>query len=158
MDNRSINSWGNNSMDHKNMNKHGKISSIIIGVVLLGMIVIGFSSFSNNLASTYGRNMSTSQYESMNKIDNISNNVNNMRDKLDKGSDSDMSADADIGLLTGGWSAIKLILNLPDILISLVSDIANILGVPHIFVTGITVIIISVIIFGLISLIFKRDA
>lgn len=140
------------------MNKKGKISSIIIGVVLLGMIVIGFSSFSNNLASNYDRNISTTQYESMNKIDNISNNVNNMRDKLDKGSDSDMTADADIGLLTGGWSAIKLILNLPGILISLTSDIAGIIGVPPIFVTGITVIIISVIIFGLISLIFKRDA
>lgn len=140
------------------MNKKGKISSIVIGVVLLSMIIIGFSSFSNDLAENYGRNLSEDEYESMNKIDNISKNVNNMRNKIDKGSDTDMASDADISLVTGGWSAIKLILDLPSILISLMGDIAGILGVPRIFVTGMTTIIITTIIFGLLSLIFKRDA
>lgn len=133
-----------------------EIKNILIAVVFFSMIFIGMGTFYNELATSYGVQNVTdvTAYNYMGEISNFTSDINS---QIPEGGTGIFSFYYAVALV---WNVLILILNMPIILISILTDIMGIgiIGglVPWWIVTGISTIIWIVIIFAVVKFILGR--
>lgn len=123
------------------------VPKTIIVILIASAFIIGTNAFAGDLFITYGTTGNVTADHSTETMEKI----NEMRTKLD--STSEATGIIDI-MLNGVWKMFSVVLDVLDIFISLINDLAKSIGLEsyaNIFIGIITVIIV----FGLVYLIMN---
>lgn len=131
-----------------------ELKSVIIGIVLVSMIVLGFSAFMGDIKKNYDLTIDDSGFtNTYNKLDQMNNQTSDMQNLIE-GSNIE-SENAIYTMSKGAWSAMKMTFESFQIFGAMVNDFANTIGLPVWVVTGIMTIFIVTLVFIIISAIFR---
>lgn len=132
-----------------------KAEYFLIGIVLIGLVSIGFLSFMGALTSQYGVTIDpryNSTYAVYNALDNMNNVSLEMESKINNGTHIS-GTDAVGSIMTSVMGTAKLLFNSLSAFKSMLYSTIELLGLPGYYFIGIMTIIIILIIFSIIRLI-----
>jgi len=126
----------------------GVFTSIMIGALLLSIIGISVSQIMTEGNNNYGLNTNTSTLQTFNQVEQVSNLTNSMNTAFNTNSTTTGSSFANSfdTVFALGITISRLAAAIPGIYTSIISDAAEQLGVPSIYVTIATLAIIIIII------------
>jgi len=126
---------------------------LLINLVMFSMFVVGAFIIYGGMASDYGVPYSDNS-SVYNKIADVSGNVNIMQSSISS------SGASPVGFLeyisTGAWQSLKLIINSGGLISAMATQVGNDYNIPPVFILGFITIMSIVIIFGIISAIFRK--
>ncbi len=128
-----------------------KLSSFLIGVVLFSVIVMALAIPYGDLATNYNVKVDASFNETYAKLDIVDNSTLDIGKEI-RGKE-DLSA-VDAFFLAGRaiLSSARIVFNSFGVVTSIAFNVATDIGIPPLFVTAFTTILLISIVFGIISL------
>lgn len=142
-----------------------KISSLLVGIILIGLFATVFGVFFANISTQYGQDYNSTSFDSYNKIQNITTQTSTIREGLEtEGGDTGLT-DLIGGFLKKGFAVVKLTFQSFDLMNSMAGDAANEIdsrvaggaGVNDYFMPAILAIAAVLFIFIIISMLVGRD-
>ena len=130
-----------------------KISSVLVGLLMVSLIIAGVSFIGLEGANTLGNSIEAGQNsELFNKTQDLATQIQTTAE----GSDLSLTF-ADIPIIGGAWRVASLFFKVADLMRTAISDALSMLGVPS-FISAIVMTMIGVTItFSVLSLVFRRD-
>lgn len=133
-----------------------KASEFIVVLLLMVMIILGFTTFLGGLAKNYNINVNTSQFESTyNKI----NETVNLSEQIASGISTSKLDESNMfySMSASAYGSLKLIFKAIGIFNSIIVNIAKTLSIP-VWAVTLTIALIGVLItFMIIKAIFRTD-
>ena len=128
-----------------------KISSLLIGIIIVGMVVAGLGLFMGEMQDNYGGkyndSLITDLQAEVNNVTILTNSVQaNVTEIKTKSGITDLLGD----FFSSGYSALKITMSSFNIMDSIIGIASRGLGVPSFFVDGFKTIIIILIVIGVI--------
>ena len=142
-----------------------KISSLLVGIILIGLFATVFGVFFANISTQYDQEYNSSSFDSYNKIQNITTQSESIREGLEtEGGDTGLT-DLIGGFLKKGFAVVKLTFQSFDLMNSMAGDAADEIdertgggaGINNYFMPAIIAIISVLFIFIIISMLVGRD-
>ena len=135
----------------------GKLSVILISLVVFSGFIIGISDFIGDAANTYNKTNVNSSLSTFNKMAEIQNKTSGYQSQLEGGEVSGYSAFT--LFLTGAYHALMSLLSLPSLVGSMLGGLTGAGGImfPSWGVTVILTVLTIIIIFTIISAAFKHE-
>lgn len=141
-----------------------KISTLLVGIVLVGLFASVFGVYFANVSTQYGQDYDNSTLSSYDKITNLSAQTEEIRSGLEtEGGDTGLT-DLIGGFLKQGFAVVKITFQSFDLLNSMTTDAATELdertggtGISTYFVPALLAIISILFIFIIISMLVGRD-
>jgi len=135
-----------------------RIFDLAVVLIVIGMVSVGMSTFLIDADDTYNRNLSNTDFKSLNKINQTNILTTDISSRIEtEGIQTD--AESEVNIFKVGFSAIKLTFNLPGFFTALITDAFNVvhakLGVPVVFQSGLLALVGIIIVFGLIYAVVK---
>jgi len=135
------------------MNKRAVIPrDVIISMILFSMFIVATAGIIGSIYPSYGASNVTMS-ATYNQADKITTDLQTMQNQVEA------SGASPVGFLeyisTGAWVALKLTTNSIGYFTAIVTDVGAEFGVPTIFVYGFIAIFTVVVIFGILSAIFR---
>lgn len=134
----------------------GAITHIAVLSVVASVIFVGFGTLMGTFSSQY--NVPVDDINSLNKISEINNQTNALKEQLEGSSVSASDpVNAFIVITNSGLSAVGLLFNLPGILLSMITDFFILVpGIPVPIITAtILVVLIIIVLTGVLPLILR---
>jgi len=126
---------------------------VLISIVMFSVFVVGAFLVVGSMFGSYGIPY-TDNSTVYNKVSAITDDVNIMQDSLSS------SGASPVGFLeyisTGAWQSLKMLINSGAIIKTIVETIGNEYNIPSIFVMGFLAITTIIILFGIISAVFRK--
>ena len=136
-----------------------ELQNIVIGTLLIALVFTGFITVYHGLVSDYNPTIDSDYnevYESMNTtrtdVENVSGSISN---KLTNNSNTQDTAED--SLYSAGFTTLKIIPNVFNNIWSMLGAVGRAIGIPTWLVAGFGTIIIIVILFGILSAIFRKS-
>ena len=142
-----------------------KISSFLVGIVLIGLFATVFGVFFANISTQYNQEYNSTSFDSYNKIQNITTQSEAIREGLEtEGGDTGLT-DLVGGFLKKGFAVVKLTFQSFDLMNSMAGDAANEIdartgggaGVNNYFLPAVMAILSILFIFIIISMLVGRE-
>ena len=138
-----------------------KIFDLIVAILIGSMVMGGLSAYFIDFNRNYKTNLSDSQFETFNKIANITG-LSEEQGTTIVGGELDKEAESTVSLFAATFNAVKRFLtstaNIATVGESMVNDVDNVLtrlGISTIFKFGLLALITVIIIFGVIVAFLK---
>lgn len=126
---------------------------ILVSLILFSVFIVATAGLIGSVYPLYGAS-NVSMSNTYNTVTDVSNDLNTMQSKVEA------SGASPVGFLeyisTGAWQALKLTTNSIGIFKAIIEDIGNEFGVPPIFIVGFIAIFTIIVIFTIISAIFRN--
>lgn len=126
-----------------------KISSMIYMAIIMGMVIFGLLSFVGSMATSYGK---TADLSSINKTIQLGNQIKSSYQTFQTDNPS-FSVLGSTGMLIMGanfiWKFIILFLQVPELIVSMVTDLVTAMGIPAEYIGGIYLLVIAGAILGI---------
>lgn len=133
-----------------------KPSSIVVGLLLFTIVIVGFFYFVADLSSTYGVADTTAFRTTFDKSSELLDISNNTAKEISEAGTPQNSYQSLFSL--GGWKAlVKVLKTIPTIVESILRGFADLFGVPEAIVVLIMAIVIVSIAAALIGAVFGRS-
>jgi len=139
-----------------------RVFTLVIITVVIGMFIGGVSPFISEFDDTYNLNLTESQFSTFDRIDSVQANLTKqIQEDIEIGGAGEQRGENDIivAFAKGAFASIKLIFEIPIIMISLVIDgfalLPTAIGIPVVFLSGIIALITVVVGFGVLYAFFK---
>lgn len=132
-----------------------QLTDILVGVLLVSMVALGAGSFmyeQSQQHNTQGVDMGFNS--TFDHLGEITNTTRTLQEKVETASLE--SAEGFAALFTGSFAILRIVSNVAFLPISIFTDLGDTLGLPWWFSTGITAILIIVIVFIIANIIFGR--
>lgn len=135
-----------------------RIFDLAIILIIVGMVSVGTSTFLIDADDTYNLNLSKTDFQSLNKINQTNILTTDISNRIEtEGIQTD--AESEVNVFKVGFSAIKLTFRLPGFFTSLITDAFNTistqLGIPVVFQSALLAMVGIIIVFGLIYAVVK---
>lgn len=130
------------------------IASIIIGVILFSMIVVGMTVPAANLASNYDVGYNSSYQDTYNQVNTISGYTNSTYKAFQESNVEETTFG--VSKVQAAFGAVGLIFKMPTIIYGIMSNLAIDLQLPVWFIGGMFTIIILILTFTLVSVFIQR--
>ena len=128
---------------------------ILISIILFSVFIAGAFLSVGYSYGVYGTTY-TDDTATYNKINAVTADVNSMQDKLSS------SGASPVGFLeyisTGAWQSLKLVMNSGILIKGITESIGTQFGIPTIFISAFLSIAMIIIIFAILSAVFRRAA
>lgn len=136
------------------MNKKAMIPrDILISMILFSMFIVATAAVIGSIYPYYGSS-AVNMSSSYNQVNSITSDLETMQSKIEA------SEASPVGFLeyisAGAWAALKLTTNSISLFKAIVEDIGAEFGIPTIFIYGFIGIFTIIIIFSIISAIFRN--
>lgn len=133
----------------------GEATSIIISLVVISSIIIGITAFAGDIYSNYGIVSDDLSY--LNKSAEMNDQVIGIKDAIDATQVTGTWIDVPLTFVAGAFAALKLLLNIPDIMGTLLTQAGEVIGMPG-WVIGMSMaVVIIIILFVILRAILKWD-
>lgn len=126
--------------------------NIIIGIIILSMVVIGFTGLVGELKGDYGVSVDTSFNGTYGKIDDMTSKTQELANST-KG--NQLSSAYEIS--AGGLSAISLLWDSLGLLNTMLEELSVEIGLPTWFIGGVIAILTVILIFIIINYTFRYE-
>ena len=138
-----------------------KIAPLVISILLIGGFMLGLTGWYGSLMLNYSMpDSSPFGTDSQNAVSNTSQKIADMMGKMDQNksvSGGNLQTDAPTNMINNVFDAGWLVLSLPNLFSSLITDMTSVWGVPT-WVPGlITAIIGAIILFAIIAFVSGRE-
>ncbi len=133
-----------------------KIDVFIIGIILFALALVAGNMIIADVQTNYEIDMGGDEYNDTyvianRMIDNMSTTADDMESDV---LDADISTvDAITGMFKGAFSALRLVRNSFALVLSMIGNLAEVFGIPTIFVSVLVAVILISLIFAIIYLI-----
>ena len=133
-----------------------RISTLLVGIIVIGLIITAFMSFIGNLNEEYETNINESELETFRQIDAIYNISKDAKEQTENIKENPNLLDKISSFLNSGWIALKTTMASFDVVNSMTDDVVTKTGVSRNYVNAFNTIMIILIIIGvLIAAILK---
>jgi len=126
-----------------------KLRDVLIGIVLFSLFIVASYSMMGTLYVDYGTTF-TNNTGTLDRINNITVLTQSMETQTTDSSTSDF------GFALGAWQAVKLMFQTPAIVQSMINEVAFEFGIPSWFISAFLAIAFIVILFAILSTVFRR--
>ena len=133
----------------------GEASKIIIALIMISSAVVGISAFAGDIYDNYGITSDDLAY--LNKTSEINAEVVEIKDAIESTQITGTVLDLPLTFVAGAYSALKLLLNIPDIMITLLVESGEVIGVPAWAIAMGSAIVVVIIVFVILRAILKWD-
>lgn len=130
----------------------GKISALLISIVLFSGIVVGISGIYGDFDNSYdyGTNPEMEDIEFLSKTEDIAENLADMESSLEESRITGIpQVDLPLTMISGVWNSLLLLLDVPTIFTAILSGLGGLIGVPAWFTGAISIIVGLLIVFAL---------
>jgi len=134
-----------------------KISNLLIAIVLVGLFVTVLGSWIADLNSNYGSEIDETNLEIFNKLDSINTQTEQIQDKVDNLKEKTGALDILGGLLSDGYSALKITAQSFDLMDSIINAGVKYLKLPAIFKVAMSAIVLIIIFISIILSAILKD-
>lgn len=128
-----------------------RITDILISLVVVGLVVSGIILIASDLNDKYGSDINTEEIEYLNQIENVTNTVNEVNNRMELNSEPN-ALDILGYLYNQGYAAIRLVGSVPSIFVNIInSGISNLNlgGFAGILSASLVAIIMIIFVFGI---------
>ena len=134
----------------------GEATGILISIIIVSGVIVGLMAFASDIFDNYDVSYDDLTY--MNKTSEYEDSVSDVKDSIESADATGIAwIDLPLTFVAGAYSALKLLLNIPQILISIVMEASYIIGIPA-WVTGmVSAIVVVIIVFVILRAILKWD-
>lgn len=129
-------------------------TTLIVGVIIVGMFALGITTFMGDLATTYGlpyNDSSLETFKTVQEMDNLSQQINNEVFNDETSSTVDFVE----SLASQGGATMKMSFKSVELIKSMLQDASSYIGIPAWLVGGILAIIVVILSFLAISVLTK---
>lgn len=133
----------------------GEATGMIIGLIVVSSIIIGIMAFAGDIFDNYGIVSDDLTY--LNKTSEINAEVTEIKDAIESTQITGTILDLPLTFVAGAYSALKLLLNIPGIMITLIIEAGEIIGIPSWATAMASAIIVVIIVFVILRAILKWD-
>ena len=135
-----------------------KLGGLIIGLLLVSIIIIGFSGYYTGIGNEYGVNYNDSKIESLNQQEELITQVAEMNQTLSQLSTPDTSATSfATTFLTSGWQVLKTTFRSFSVLNTMAGDAMDNIPGASTYKTPILTILAVVFIFLIVGVLVGKD-
>lgn len=135
----------------------GKIAELLILMIIFSGIAVGFSTFYADVYTTYNSTASPGSTAFLNKTQEISGNVTNIKNVIDQSQVTGTILDVPVIIANSLFEAFKMMFSFIDIIDAMMKDISSVLMIPEWATWTISSIASVVILFAIISALTKWE-
>jgi hypothetical protein len=144
---------------NKRAQESGSFQKVIVALLCISAVTVLAINYLNDLGENYDVDFDDSEYQVFNKFDDVNTTLGSMTDQLsNEGGEQLSDFDVITFMVTGGYSLIQLMMNIPGIFFDLVVAGVVALGLPSAMVGFVMSLIIVLILFAALALIMKVRA
>lgn len=127
-----------------------ELRDMIIGLIMFSGLVVGFSTFYGNIATTYGKTYTDLAF--LNATSRTNTMVNQLKSSVETTRMTGIAiVDIPLTIASGVYNTLKLLFGSVNIFSSLLTDLTSIFGIPGWVVVMVMGIISTIIVFEIIS-------
>ena len=134
----------------------GEATGILISLIIVSGVIIGITAFTGDVLDNYG--IASDDLTYLNKTSEINTKVTEIKDTIEDTQITGVEViDLPLTFIAGAYSALKLLLNIPDIMMTLLMEAGEVIGIPAWAIAMGTAIVVIIIVFVVLRAILKWD-